>query len=86
MALTLVAAGPLAQFIPRPALAGVLMLTAVRMVDREALKYHFRVTRFDAAIVVITAVAAVAISVEYCILIGVLLSFMFYVPRQPGWK
>jgi SulP family sulfate permease len=51
------------------------------MVDRERLLYHLRATRFDALIVWATAVSAVAISVEFCILIGAVLSFLFYVPR-----
>ncbi len=71
----------LAQFIPLASLAGLLMLAAFRMVDREQLAFHLRATRFDAGVVIATAVAAVAISVEFCILIGVFLSFVLYVPR-----
>jgi SulP family sulfate permease len=81
VALTVVAFAPLAQFIPRAALAGVLMLTAVGMTDRILLAYHVRATRFDALILTATAVSAIAVSVEFCILIGVFLSFVFYVPR-----
>jgi SulP family sulfate permease len=72
---------PLAQYIPRSALAGLLMLAAFRMVDREQLMFHLRATRFDAGIVIATALAAVIISVEFCIVIGVFLSFVLYVPR-----
>ncbi|MCC6408653.1 MAG: SulP family inorganic anion transporter, partial [Planctomycetes bacterium] len=72
---------PYARFIPRAALAGLLMLTAARMVKFDDLLYHVRVSRFDAAIVVMTAVAAFAISIEFCVLIGVVLSFMLTVPR-----
>ncbi|MCK6446674.1 MAG: SulP family inorganic anion transporter [Planctomycetes bacterium] len=72
---------PYARFIPRAALAGLLMLTAARMVNFRDLRYHVRVSRFDAAIVVMTAVAAFAISIEFCVLIGVVLSFMLTVPR-----
>lgn len=72
---------PLAHFIPRSALAGILMVSAYRMVDRKQLRYYLRATRFDAGIVLITALAAVAISVEFCILIGTMLSFVLYVPR-----
>lgn len=81
VALTVLLFAPLAQFIPRPALAGVLMLTAIRMTDPEALRYHFKATRFDALIVSATALAAIVVSVEFCIMVGVLLSFMFYVPK-----
>ncbi len=81
VALTIIGLAPLAQFIPKAALAGVLLLTATRMIDLPDLLYHIRATRFDAIIVLATALAAVFVSIEYCILIGVLLSFLFYVPR-----
>jgi SulP family sulfate permease len=81
VALTMYCLAPLAQYVPRAALAGVLLLTATRMIDLPGVRYYCRATRFDAIIVVATAAAAVFISVEFCILIGVLLSFLFYVPR-----
>ena len=81
VALTIIGLAPLAQYIPKAALAGVLLLTATRMIDLPDLLYHIRATRFDAVIVIATALAAVFVSIEYCILIGVLLSFLFYVPR-----
>jgi SulP family sulfate permease len=75
---------PLAEYIPRSALAGLLILTGWRMIDRQQLRYHLRATRFDAGIVLVTALSAVCISVEFCILIGVFLSFVLYVPRAAG--
>jgi SulP family sulfate permease len=72
---------PLARYIPRAALAGLLMLAAFRMVDRKQFIFHLRATRFDAIVVLATALAAVFISVEFCIVIGVFLSFVLYVPR-----
>ena len=36
---------------------------------------------FDAGVVIATALAAVVVSVEFCIVIGVFLSFVLYVPR-----
>jgi len=72
---------PLAQFIPRSALAGLLLLAAFRLVDWEQLLFHLRATRFDAGVVIATALAAVLISVEFCIIIGVFLSFVLYMPR-----
>src|SRR2546423_1693835 len=57
------------------------MLAAWQLVDRQQLDYHLRATRSDAWIVCLTAIAAVAVSVEFCVLIGVFLSFVLYVPR-----
>jgi SulP family sulfate permease len=72
---------PYARYIPRASLAGLLMLAAFRMVDFKQLTFQLRATRFDAGVVLATALAAVFISVEFCILIGVFLSFVLYVPR-----
>jgi SulP family sulfate permease len=81
VALIMVAFAPYARFIPRSALAGLLMLTAARMVSLHDLRYHVRTSRFDAAIVAVTAISAFAISIEFCVLIGVFMSFMLAVPR-----
>lgn len=72
---------PYAMFIPRSALAGILIVTAFRMMKFDTIARHLRATRFDAVIVVVTALAAIAISVEFCVLIGVFLSFLLVVPR-----
>jgi SulP family sulfate permease len=72
---------PFAQFIPRSSLAGLLMLAAFRMVDYRQLAFNIRATRFDAGVVIVTALAALVVSVEFCILIGVFLSFVLFVSR-----
>ena len=72
---------PYARYVPRAALAGILLVSAFRMVNFGELRYHLRATRFDAVIVGATALSAVAISIEFCVLIGVFMSFMLAVPR-----
>lgn len=81
VALVVVLFAPYARFIPKAALAGILLVASFRMIDREALKYHLRASRFDAAIVAATAISAVVVSVEFCVLIGVFMSFLLTVPR-----
>ena len=81
VALIMLVFAPYARFIPRAALAGILMVSAWNMVDWRALLYHLRTTQFDAAIVAATAVSALAISIEFCVLIGVFMSFLLTVPR-----
>ena len=81
VALTVLLFAPYAYYIPRSGLAGILMLSAWRLVDRHQLAYYLRTTRTDAWIVTLTAVSAVAISVEFCVLIGVFMSFVLYVPK-----
>lgn len=72
---------PYARFIPKAALAGILIVSAWRMIDPPAQLYHLRATRFDRIIVLATAFSAVFISVEFCVLIGVFMSFLLTVPR-----
>jgi SulP family sulfate permease len=79
--IALVLFAPLARFVPQPALAGVLMWTAWRIVDRPRLLFCLRATRFDAGLAIATALSAVFLSIEFSILIGTFLSFLFYVPR-----
>ena len=81
VALIVMAFAPYARLIPRAALAGILMVSAWKMIDRRALLYHLRVTRFDAVIVWVTAFSAVAISIEFCVLIGVMMSSLLTVRR-----
>lgn len=81
VALTVLMFAPLAQHIPQPALAGVILWTAWRIVDRPRFLFCLRATRFDAMLTLATAASAVLLSIEFSILIGVFLSFLFFVPR-----
>jgi SulP family sulfate permease len=72
---------PLARYVPKPALAAVLVVTGYRLIDRSRLFYCLRATRFDAIIALSTAFAAMFISIELSILIGVCMSFLLFVPR-----
>jgi SulP family sulfate permease len=81
VAVILLLFAPLANYVPKAALAGLLLVTAWRLVDRHRLLYCLRATRFDAGLAVATAAAAIFISVEFSILIGTFLSFLFFVPR-----
>jgi SulP family sulfate permease len=81
VALTVLLLAPFAYYIPSSALAGILLISSWRLVDRKQLLFHLKTTRFDAGIVLATALAAVVVSVEFCILIGVFLSYVLFVPR-----
>ena len=70
-----------ALYIPKATLAGLLFVTALRLIDVEQLRYTLRASRYDAGLVVITALAALLIGVEFSILVGVVLSVTLFVPR-----
>lgn len=63
--------GSLVARIPLAALAGVLMVTACRMVDLHGVRMVLRSTRSDAAVLVLTAVATVAFDLIVAVEIGV---------------
>ncbi|MFE7313568.1 SulP family inorganic anion transporter [Streptomyces sp. NPDC057555] len=64
------AAAPLVAKIPLAALAGVLLATAIRMIEVGSLKAMAKATRSDALILVLTAVATLALDLVYAVLIG----------------
>jgi SulP family sulfate permease len=72
---------PWADFVPRETLAGILLISSWRLVDRHRLLYCLRATRYDALLALATAFAALFISIEFAILIGTFLSFLLFVPR-----
>lgn len=77
---------PLTAYIPKAALAGLLIVAAARLIDLERLRYILRGSSYDAVLLLTTTFAALAIGVEYAILIGVALSVIWYVPRAARLK
>jgi len=86
VAITVVALAPFARYIPKSALAGLLCVTAVRLVDWKRLSYAVRASRYDFRLVLVTAFSAIFISVEFSILIGVALSILMFVPRAASLR
>jgi sulfate permease, SulP family len=73
--------GPLTRYIPKAALAGLLIVAAARLIDLERLRYIARASRYDAALLIATTLAALIIGVEFAILVGVAVSLLLFVPR-----
>jgi SulP family sulfate permease len=76
LALIYLAAGLVGR-IPLAALAGILMVTAVRMVSRHTVTAILRSTRADAAVFVITALITVAFDLIVAIQIGLAAAAVF---------
>jgi len=72
---------PLTRYIPKAALAGLLILAAARLIDIERLRYVARAARRDAFLLIATGVAALVVGVEFAILVGVAVSIVLFVPR-----
>ncbi|MCX4538460.1 SulP family inorganic anion transporter [Streptomyces sp. NBC_01669] len=74
LAVIVFAAAPLVSRIPLAALAGVLIATAIRMVEVGALRAMARATRSDAVVLVLTAAATLALDLVYAVIIGLVVA------------
>lgn len=81
VALVVVLFAGFAHHVPRPALAGLLLVTAWRLIDRKRIHYGLRATAFDRRVLVATAAITVFLTIEYSFPLGVFLSFFLFVPR-----
>ena len=85
VAFVVVALAPLrGADIPTASLAGILVVTAIGLIDVRRLRWAVGRSRFDAGLVLTTALAAVLVGVEFSILIGVILSILMFVPAPPA--
>jgi SulP family sulfate permease len=86
VALAVLALAPLARFVPKAALAALLILTATRLIEPQRLIYAMRASRQDAAVLLITISSALAFGLDVAILVGVALSMVLYVSRASRLK
>lgn len=73
---------PYARYIPRSAIAGVLLAIAWGMIDRDAIRRVFRTSKTETAIMVMTFLATLTQPLDFAILAGVLFSLAFFVLRS----
>ncbi|MET3803318.1 SulP family sulfate permease [Nakamurella sp. UYEF19] len=74
LAIIMFAAAPLVGKIPLVALAGVLLVTAYRMVEKRSIRSVLTSTRGDAAVFAVTAVCTVAFDLITAVAIGLVLA------------
>ncbi|MFF2350862.1 SulP family inorganic anion transporter [Kitasatospora sp. NPDC058115] len=74
LAVIVFAAAPLVAGIPLAALAGVLLATAVRMVEVGSLRAIARTGRGEAAVLLLTAAATLALDLVTAVVVGLLVS------------
>ena len=77
---------PLFHYMPRAALAGLLLITAARLIDVKRLGYAIKASRYDAGLVIVTALVGVLVDLDTAVLLGVALSILLFVPRAAKLK
>jgi SulP family sulfate permease len=77
----LFAVAPLAAYLPHAAMAAVLVIVAWGLIDIKGIRQILRTSRNEAAVLVLTFLSGVFVSLEFCILAGVMLSLLLYLNR-----
>jgi len=73
--------GPLAAYLPRAAVAGILLVTVVKMVKVEQVKEIWRTSAGDTMIMIATVLATLFLPLQFAVLAGVLVAFIRYVAK-----
>ena len=81
LVLILLVVAPLAQYLPIPAMSGILFLIAWGLIDFKSIRNIVRTSRSETAVLAVTLVATLTAELEFAIYIGVLLSLMLYLKR-----
>ena len=71
--------GPQAAYLPKAALAGLIMVIAYRMVDWRGVRRVIRTSRSETGIMVATFAATLVLPLEFAVLAGVILSLAIYI-------
>jgi SulP family sulfate permease len=81
VALTVIAAAPLAAQLPLSALAGVLLVVAYEMIRKNDIKRTIRATRSDGMVLIITFLSALLLNIAFAVYVGVLLSIGLHLAK-----
>jgi SulP family sulfate permease len=86
VAVALLLFAPLLHYVPTAALAGLLLVTAVRLVDFKRLWTTVKASRYDAGLIVVTALTGIVWDLDKAVLLGIALSILLFVPRAAKLK
>jgi SulP family sulfate permease len=72
---------PMAAYLPRTALAGVLIVVSIGMINRAEIARIWQGARGDAIIMLVTLFATLFLELAIAVFIGIMLSFALYIMR-----
>jgi len=82
VALTLAFLTPLFFFLPKAALAAIIIIAVVSLIDTHTLKHAWQYDKADASSMIITFLTALLINIESGILAGIIISIGLYLHRS----
>ncbi|GAB6040384.1 SulP family inorganic anion transporter [Endothiovibrio diazotrophicus] len=72
---------PLAAYLPKAAMAGILFLVAWGLIDFKEMRHVLKASKRDSSVLVVTFLGAVFLELEFAIFAGVILSLVLYLER-----
>ena len=78
MVIVLSAFHPWIQYVPKAALAALLMVIAYEMIDFRLLKICLKTTKRDACVLLVTCLSCLFLQLDIALFIGIALSFILY--------
>ncbi len=81
LALILFLVAPLTEYLPIPAMGGVILLVAFNLIDFHYIRTLIKTSKEEAIILLTTFLATLFLDLEFAIYTGVLLSIIFYLRR-----
>jgi len=72
---------PLTAYLPVPAMGGIILLVAYKLIDFHHIKTILRVSRSESSVLIITFGATLILELEFAIYAGILLSLVLYLNR-----
>jgi SulP family sulfate permease len=72
---------PLASYLPKAAMAGILFLVAWGLIDFKEIGHIFHASRRETGVFLVTFLSALFLELEFAIFAGVLLSLVLYLDR-----
>lgn len=73
---------PLVAHVPIPAMAGIIVYVAYRLIDVKELSHIIRTSRTEITIVLATFFAGILVELEFAIYIGVILSLLMFLNKS----
>lgn len=80
--LILLLVAPWFAFVPIPAMAGIIMIVAWKLIDTREVRHILRVSRGETAIAGITFAVSLLVNLEFSIYCGVILSVLLFMDRS----
>ncbi len=81
LALILLLIAPLTAYLPIPAMSGIILYVAYRLIDFHHIREIFHTSRNETAILLVTFLSTLFLELEFAIYIGVILSLVIYLQR-----